>query len=113
MNHLASQLYPLVLLLVISSRSLDAQNFMVRGYPLPGSELASGDFNEDGIPDIMKQTATGVSVMLGTPQGTLGAVKSSLSSVTGVGTLALARFTGADHLDVALSHQSFGAIGQR
>lgn len=100
----------LSLFLFIANTFSNAQNLMTRRYSIASNgELNRGDFNEDGIPDVVFQTSAGVAVALGTPQGTLGAIKSSNASYTSNGEmlgLAVGRFTSSGHLDVAVSYRS-------
>jgi hypothetical protein len=99
---------------LIATASVNAQNMMTRNYPSASSDgpINRGDFNEDGIPDVIFQTFTGVTVALGTPQGALGTLKSSNGSVSGgAGDLAVAKFTSSGHLDVAVTHLDGSASG--
>jgi len=89
--------------------TLSAQNFMTRRYSAASDgPINRGDFNEDGIPDVVFQTSTGIAVALGTPQGTLGVIKNSNTSLPGGGALlndlVVARFTSSGHLDVAVRY---------
>jgi FG-GAP-like repeat/Bacterial Ig domain len=100
--------FTLLLFIAITS---SAQNMMTRRYSVASDGLgpiSRGDFNEDGIPDVVFQTSTGVAVALGRPQGTLGTVLSSNTSLPGglnLGDLAVARFTSSGHLDVAVRYR--------
>src|SRR5689334_22302438 len=86
------------LFLLTAMSFCSAQNFMTRRYSVVSAvgPINRGDFNEDGIPDVVFQTPTGVAVALGTLQGTLGTVKTSKTTLPGgqnIGDLVVARFT--------------------
>jgi hypothetical protein len=91
----------------------NTQNFMVRGYPIPtDGPVNRGDFNEDGIPDVIFQTSTGIGVVLTGAQGTLGDVKSTTTSMSGGHSdLVVAKFTTSGHLDAAVTHP-FAPVGE-
>jgi hypothetical protein len=103
-------------LLFIAVTLCSAQNLMTRRYPAASDgPINRGDFNEDGIPDVVFQTSTGIAVALGTPHGTLGAIKTSNTSLPGGATLlndlVVARFTSSGHLDVAVRYSGSQGVG--
>src|SRR6185369_230501 len=82
-----------------------------------GSALDSinrGDFNEDGIPDALFLTFSGVEVGLSDSQGNLTFLTSS-GSISSDGTTSdsdstVAKFTSSGHLDVATTRSNFQAV---
>jgi hypothetical protein len=115
MTPLFCKIFSFSSLLFITVTLSSTQNLMTRRYSATSDgPINRGDFNGDGIPDVVFQTSTGVSVALGTPQGTLGAIKGSKTSLTSVGTplddLAVGRFTSSGHLDIAIRYS--GSCGE-
>jgi hypothetical protein len=117
MTPLLRKAFSFSLLLFIATSISSAQNMMTRRYSVVSNgsgPINRGDFNEDGIPDVVFQTSTGIAVALGRPQGTLGTVKSSNTSLPGglnLGDLAVARFTSSGHLDVAVRYRGSQGVG--
>lgn len=92
-------------ILLLTVTLSNAQNLMTRRYPITSSgPVNRGDFNEDGIPDVVFQTSAGIIIAPVTPQGTLGTLKSFSTNFAAGGDLAVGHFTSSGHLDLAVSH---------
>jgi len=92
------------LTLFLATISLNAQNLMNRVYTNTTlSDVNRGDFNEDGIPDVIYMTSEGVKVGLSNSQGSLTFLSSAGTISQGDGgNMAVAKFTSSGHLDVAV-----------
>ncbi len=91
---------------------------VLSGYsPIPVQELAVGDFNGDGVPDLItldsNANVNGWGIMLGKGDGTFEPVKSI--AVTGsygnVGSIVTGDFNHDGHLDFAVTYGNDGATG--
>ncbi len=99
------------LILLLATISLNAQNLMTHNYE--NSDLFDGnrgDFNEDGIPDVIFATSEGVMVGLSNSQGGLSFLSSVTLSQGDGGALTVAKFTPSGHLDVALIRGGAGSV---
>jgi hypothetical protein len=94
-------------LVLIATSTLNAQNLMNRIYTVPSLGVINrGDFNEDGIPDVLFLTSDGVEVGLSNSQGKLTFLPSSGNTQGDGGDFSVARFTSSGHLDVAITRSA-------
>jgi hypothetical protein len=77
---------------------------MNRTYAVPSNgPINRGDFNEDGIPDVIFLISTGVEVGLSSTQGNLTFLTSAGNTQGGGSDFSVAKFTSSGHLDVAIT----------
>src|SRR5215813_4451850 len=87
----------------------NAQNLMNKIYVTPSlGAINRGDFNEDGIPDVVFLTSDGVKVGMSNSKGQLTFLSSSVNTQGSDGDEAVAKFTSSGHLDVAVLHSFVG-----
>jgi hypothetical protein len=84
--------------------SANAQNMMNHVYSNNAiGDANRGDFNEDGIPDVVLMTPTGVNIGLSNSQGKLTFRSFATNAQDGNGgEVSVAKFTSSGHLDVAV-----------
>lgn len=81
-------------------------------YPVTGPhDVGAGDFNEDGIPDLVAMCQGGGTAFLrGTGTGTFAAAQVSAAATTGTSAVAVADFDQDGHLDVATHSASTAQV---
>ena len=109
MKCVVCRLLSVSLTLLLATIFLNAQNMMNHVYPKANTgDINRGDFNGDGIPDVIFVTFDGMEVGLSNSQGGLTFLSTSGSAQGDRGETAIAKFTSSHHLDAALLKTNVG-----